>query len=497
MPAHYRANCDEFLAADAYRIVGRLTAQAAVAGFFQQQHSQTEAWQVQIECLQLALQQARAEMRFRGSPSADWHILLEYPIPRRGKRVDCVLLANGLVITIEFKCGATGFSPDAIEQVEDYCLDLRDFHQQSCGRVQVPLLVCTHASERTEPQDGITDSVAPTWLANATNLGQRIIDILDRYRPVNAMAIDADSWDHSDYLPTPTIIESAQALYAGQNVREISRCHAGVHNLTRTSDTVIQAIDAARRDGRKLVCFITGVPGAGKTLAGLNIVHNHDLHEGDLGVFLSGNGPLVKVLREALARDHAARTETPLSESRRRVATFVQNVHRFIDAYYTETDKVPPDRVVIFDEAQRAWDAHQSRRKFNRPHAEAEIMLDVMDRHRDWAVVVALIGGGQEINRGEAGLEEWGRAIQRRFSHWDVIVSPELAEGQDGNGGRLFHQRPTNIAIREEPSLHLDVNLRSYRAEALSQFVAAVLNLDVAEARRILPGLAGFPLGSV
>ena len=494
MPAHYTATVPDFLTHDANHIVGSLTTEASAAGFYQQKHAQTEAWLVQINCLRRALQQAQALATSVGSSPAGWHLLLEYPIPRRGKRVDGVLLAAGLIIAIEFKCGTTTYARSAIEQIEDYCLDLRDFHQQSRERALVPLLVCTHAPDAPEPSDEVIDAVAPTWLANADNLGSRLAAILARHSRPTSPAIEASAWDHSNYLPTPTIIESAQALYAGQNVREISRCHAGVHNLTRTSDTVIEAIDNARRNGRKVICFITGVPGAGKTLAGLNIVHNHDLHEGTLGVFLSGNGPLVKVLREALARDHATRTGTSKAAAARKVATFVQNVHRFIDAYYAAPDKVPPDRVVIFDEAQRAWDAQQSQRKFNRPQAEAQIMLEVMNRHKDWAVVVALIGSGQEINRGEAGLAEWGRALQGQFRHWDVVMAPQLAAGQDNDGARLFAERPANMVIHEERALHLDVNLRSYRAEALSHFVAAMLNLDTAEAKRILAKLDSFPL---
>lgn len=494
MPAHYRATIDQFLTDDANNIVGQLTRQAAAAGFYQQQHAQTDAWSSQIECLRPAALVVQSAIRDQGLPAGDGHILLEYPIPRRGKRVDCVLLVAGLVIVIEFKCGTTHYTNDAITQVEDYCLDLRDFHQQSAGRLMVPVLVATDAPAGEEPDTNITDRVTRTWRANAHNLGMRLAAIIARHAQSDALPTDASAWDNSNYLPTPTIIESAQALYAGQNVREISRCHAGVHNLTRTSEAVIQAINTARQQGRKLICFITGVPGAGKTLAGLNIVHNHSLHDGELGVFLSGNGPLVTVLRGALTRDHAARNQVSRAEAARQVGTFVQNVHHFIDTYYGQPTKVPPDRVVIFDEAQRAWDAAQSQRKFKRKHAEAHIMLESMDRHPDWAVIVALIGSGQEINRGEAGLEEWGRALQDHYRHWEVIISPELAVGRTSNQSRLFAERPTDMVLREEPALHLDVNLRSYRAEALSQFVAALLNLNATEARRILPELKDFPL---
>jgi hypothetical protein len=228
------------------------------------------------------------------------------------------------------------------------------------------------------------------------------------------------------------------------------------------------------------------VPGSGKTLAGLNIVHNHSMHEGDLGVFLSGNGPLVRVLTEALARDHAHSTNLSLKEARRKVSTFVQNVHRFIDHYYSAGTEVPPDKVVIFDEAQRAWDARQSLRKFRRPHSESELMLEIMDRHPDWAVIVALIGNGQEINSGEAGLSEWGRTLLNGYRHWKVMVSPELHLQNDETSDGLFSEPSTGLSVNTIPDLHLKVSLRSYRAEALSQFVDHLLSLHSERAQGVM-----------
>ncbi len=243
-----------------------------------------------------------------------------------------------------------------------------------------------------------------------------------------------------------------------------------------------------------MICFVTGVPGAGKTLAGLNIVHNRDLHKGSLGVFLSGNGPLVRVLSEALARDHSSRTKGSITESRRRVSTFVQNVHRFIDAHFAASTP-PPDRVIVFDEAQRAWNAAQSKRKFKRDASEPEIMLGIMDRHQGWAVIVALVGSGQEINTGEGGLREWGRTLSDRFRHWKVVISPHLASGAgDEDGGALFEDLPRGIELLEDPALHLDVSLRSYKAQAVSEFVSCLLSLHVERARSALASCPDFPI---
>jgi hypothetical protein len=445
---------------------------------------QLTAWRHQVAILNSAL---------RLHSSCNWHLLMEYPIPRRGKRIDVILLAEDLILVFEFKCGARKYERKSQAQVEDYCLDLRDFHSESRGRVLVPILVATHAEERSPILGEVVDSLAPAWLANEQSL-ERILDqITVTYHAPSAASIDPSRWDAADYSPTPTIVEAARALYEGHNVHEITRCHGGAENLTKTSAAVMEAIAQARRQGHKLICFVTGVPGSGKTLAGLNIVHNRDLHEGSLGSFLSGNGPLVRVLSEALARDHSARTKESIGESRRVVSTFIHNVHRFIDAHFGELNP-PDDRVIVFDEAQRAWNREQSLRKFKRDRSEPEIMLDIMDRHQGWAVIVALVGSGQEINTGEAGLGEWGRALSDRFRHWNVRVSPHAVnDGIAGHADRLFDHRPNEIEVCEDGALHLEVSLRSYKAKAISDFVAYLLERQVDKARSVLEACPDFP----
>ncbi|MGD0000982.1 MAG: DUF2075 domain-containing protein [Bryobacteraceae bacterium] len=484
MPALYHAPVSEFLAQEEDFIVGRLTAVAGRA-FTELVAEQLDAWRQQIAVLRMAL---------RPHPASSWHLLLEYPIPRRGKRIDTVILAEDLIIVVEFKCGSRKYDREARLQVEDYCLDLRDFHHESRGRIVVPVLVSTHAEERSHPSGEVIDCMTPLWTANAHSLAGVFEQAVARYRSPNPDLIDPARWNSAEYAPTPTIVEAARVLYEGQNVREISRCHAGAENLTKTSAAVMLATEQARREGRKLICFVTGVPGSGKTLAGLNIVHNRELHEGSLGVFLSGNGPLVKVLSEALARDHSERTAQSIVESRRQVSTFIQNVHRFIDTHFT-TSTPPPDRVVIFDEAQRAWNREQSRRKFKRDRSEPEIMLEIMDRHEGWAVIVALVGSGQEINTGEAGLGEWGRALAGRFQHWTVLVSPHAIQRDPSDyADLLFDTQPREIRVCEDHALHLEVSLRSYKAQAVSEFAAHLLLLQVENARSALASCSDFPI---
>lgn len=487
MPAFYRRALRDFLAEDDATVIGRLTSGRERAGLSGASQAQVVAWEVTIGLLR------ECAKRFR-SEGAGWEILLEYPIPRRGRRIDAVLIAGPALVVLEFKCGATTYDRDSIAQVEDYCLDLADFHRESRGRSLVPMLVATKAKPAPAPVEVDDGRVAATWLANAGDLPSKLRACLRRHATASARPIDAAAWDTSAYAPTPSILEAARDLYAGHNVREIARSESGAENLTRTTDAVFAAIEGARAERRKRIAFITGVPGSGKTLAGLNIVHNRRLHDGELGAFLSGNGPLVRVLTEALARDAAQRRDWDVRQSRRRVETFIQNVHRFIDAYHEDGGKVPADRVVVFDEAQRAWDAAQSARKFRRPFSEPEMLLEVMDRHPDWAVVVALVGGGQEINRGEAGLAEWGRALTSRFPHWEVLISPGMKIGDDPGGTYLFSETPEGLHLREDDALHLSVNLRSYRAAAVSEFVDAALRLEPDRARAIVGGLADFPI---
>jgi DUF2075 family protein len=485
MRAYYSAPVAGFLVQDTSSIVGELTQNAASAGLYQQLHTQTEAWSRQVTILQTAL----------GDSWSEGHLFFEYIIPRRGKRADVILLLHDLVFVVEFKVGAHTFSAADIAQVEDYALDLRDFHLATREHAVVPVLVAT-AAKNAQILPRLDEEMLPaTHLCNDEQLAETLQRAFHRYSDPLGPAIDATQWEHSPYRPTPTIIEIAQSLYAGQDVHEISRSHAGATNLTLTTSAVLRQIEQAREDGQKVICFVTGVPGAGKTLAGLNVVHNRELHAENLGVFLSGNGPLVKVLSEALARDYADREGVSRRESRRRVRTFIQNVHHFLDHYFYNEER-PADRVVIFDEAQRAWDAAQSERKFNRPFSEPEMMLEIMDRHDDWAAVIALVGGGQEINRGEAGLGEWGRVLQEKFPHWRIAISPALLTGDHSTASQvLFTEKQPNLDVTLHKDLHLDVSIRAYRAERLSEFVGYLLDNQPQRCRQLLQSeLDDYPL---
>jgi hypothetical protein len=480
MPGKYKNNISDFINEDNETVIGHL---AIGVTNYQLIIQQRTSWEHQVKYLKVA---------FQNLPK-DWELILEYPIPRRSKRIDIILLANDLIFVIEFKDKETKYSPDAISQVEDYALDLRDFHKQSASRTLIPILWASEAEERSNHLLDNGDFVKPTLFSNNLNLESTIRTAFEFYTNTTNTKIDPSGWNDSEYLPTPTIIEAAQHLFSGQNVREISRSHAGSENLTLTTNAILKAIKDAQENNEKIICFITGVPGAGKTLAGLNIVHNVENHSGK-GVFLSGNGPLVNVLTEALARDNSKRNNIPLVESRRKIA-FVQNVHQFLN-FYHNNNQTPQDKIILFDEAQRAWNAEHSKRKFDRDFSEAEMLFNIMNRNKDWAVIVALIGSGQEINTGEAGLAEWGKTLNDKFQNWNIYISPELKEGASNIANyKLFEKAPTNQKITELSELHLKVSIRSYKAEKLSEWVVALLEDEPVIAKELLQNhLKDYPI---
>jgi DUF2075 family protein len=484
MAAFYSNTIEGFINEPIHAIVGTLTSQSSSAGFYQQKHSQTASWIEEFEILKVALK----DVIEKKSVAKDWGVLLEYPIARREKRIDIVLVANSVIIVIEFKSGKFDYSTTDKDQLLDYCLDLRDFHFESRNKIIVPVLLATNAKTAYNQVSNNEQLVQNIILANSSNIGECLVSAFNHFDE-DVKILDYKKWNKSDYSPTPTIIEAAQTLYAGKSVIEITRSHAE-ENLSATTNAVIDAIKEAKKLNRKIICFITGVPGAGKTLAGLNIAHDEEFQQDEtsLATFLSGNGPLIKVLRGALSRDAFKKLQKNDKSARKketdRIISFIENVHRFIDAYFFDKEKIPNNKVVIFDEAQRAWNAEHSFRKFNRPFSEPEMMLDIMNRHTGWSVIVALVGGGQEINTGEAGLPEWGRIIEQKFSNWRIYISPSLKVGDHSTGDLpLFQKVPLNVEVIENEHLHLKVSLRSYKAENLSKWVGLVLNNKPTEAK--------------
>jgi hypothetical protein len=482
--AYYKASVQHFLHDDSDRILGVLTTEHHHALDEQQRW----AWLQQISILKTAL---------ATRPSG--RVFLEFYIPRMGKRADAVLVSEDIVFVIEFKAGASVHLASAFDQVEDYALDLKNFHEGSHAAPIIPVLISTNAD--SQPVPGLqfaNDLVALPVGTNATDLGVLIDQICATHI---FPTLDVEDWIAKGYKPTPTIVEAAQVLYRTHSVTDISRSDAGAKNLQETSASVSAVIDQARQNRTKAICFVTGVPGSGKTLAGLNIAtRRSEEHQDEHAVFLSGNGPLVDVLREALARDRARREGVSKKTAEREVRSFVQNIHHFRD-HYVGNDDVPVERVVVFDEAQRAWTREQAASFMQRKRgqtdfdvSEPEFLISVMNRHPDWCTVVCLVGGGQEINTGEAGISEWINALETRFPTWKVHVSPRIALPEYGSP----HEVETFLAsprVCSNESLHLAVSMRSFRAEALSTFVGHVLDDEPEAASAIYKSIkAAYPI---
>lgn len=342
MGAFYSNTLIDFIDDDNNLIVGSLTKQAGVAGFHQQLHTQTLSWDEEINVLKSSF----IRLIKLDSKASNYGILLEYPIARRDKRIDGIIIANNIIIIIEFKVGKGEYLGTDKEQLLDYCLDIRDFHFESRDKIIVPILVATAGEGLSSDLIRTDDLVQNIVFANATNLANKLNNVINMFDN-NEAVINHSNWNNSNYSPTPTIIEAAQTLYSGKSVIEISRSHAGTKNLTRTSDAVVNAIKIAKANNQKIICFITGVPGAGKTLAGLNIAHDREFqgHEKSLATFLSGNGPLIKVLREALSRDAFKKIKRNDTNAKKketdRIISFIENVHRFLDHYFFDKNRIP------------------------------------------------------------------------------------------------------------------------------------------------------------
>jgi hypothetical protein len=470
--AYYHAPVSTFIGDDDERILGALTSEH----HHDLEQEQRWAWLQQLLILKASL---------TGQP--DGRIFLEFYIPRMGKRADALLIAHNIVFVIEFKTGASGHASSAFDQVEDYALDLKNFHEGSHAAPIVPVLVSTNAEAQPIPEVIFADDlVASPVGTNKAGLGV-LIDAICSGRAFPSL--DIDEWMAKGYKPTPTIVQAAEVLYRTHSVIDISRSDAGAKNLQETSLSVSSVIDRARQNRTKAICFVTGVPGSGKTLAGLNIATRHSVeHRDEHAVFLSGNGPLVDVLREALTRDKASREGVPKKKAEREVRSFIQNIHHFRDDY-VGNNAIPLEKVVVFDEAQRAWTRKQAasfmQRKRGQPDfnmSEPEFLIGVMDRHTDWCTVVCLVGEGQEINTGEAGISEWISAVELRFPDWEVHISPRisLAEGDSGNQVEQFLASPR---VHSNEHLHLAVSMRSFRAEALSGMVGHIIDNEPEAAR--------------
>lgn len=457
----------------------RMALLGELEAFIATRHAITRSQQILAWSRGVALLSDLSQTLVRGARAAsDWTWALEYVIPRLRTRPDAVLIAGRIVFVIEFKFGSNSFSAADVWQAERYALDLRDFHAESRDRTVIPILVATEAPEVEggRPREGFSipvHAVAPGQLAS-----------LILKHAATEPASDSKLWIESEYRPTPTIIEAAQWIFANHDVREIGDARAD--NLSVTVDAIKEAVEHARRARCHVVCFVTGVPGAGKTLAGLHAVHHASREVGASAAFLSGNGPLIQILREALART----VRGPRQPARRTVGSLIQGVHEFLQASRRSMNP-PAEHVIVFDEAQRAWTAERMLQKEHIAKSEPDLMLEALERHPEWAVLICLVGAGQEINDGEAGLSEWSSALANH-GRWQVRAAPVALEGGEGLAGHALSV--SGHRVTRDKRLHLGVSVRSPRAKAIAAWVDFVLSRDAPSARQALADMRQFPV---
>ena len=503
----YNASFKLFLSSDKMKILGTL---------HDNYHGEAltttnEAWKGEIELLQDVLQPWANEAG---------EIIFEYDIPRLSKRIDVVLLLRGIVFCLEFKVGQKEALQADVEQVMDYALDLKNFHRFSHDKIIVPILIPTNYKRRSTDfmPSAYDDDVYNPLVTGADMLQKLLTEVLNHAKTSEADTFD--NWIISPYTPTPTIIEAARTLYESHSVEEITRHEADKVSTDKTIDYLLRIIDQSKRNAQKSICFVTGVPGAGKTLVGLDVAikqtyRKENSSKEDGAVYLSGNGPLVAVLTEALARDNYQKNKNQgkrMSDSRREVSEFIQIIHRYRDNMLAKIKnpvengviEIDPEKAVrvksagygevehvaIFDEAQRSW-THKRIANYlkrggtygnklkvpNFPFSEAEFLIWSLDQREDWAVIICLVGGGQEINTGEAGITAWIEALNNRFQHWQVYISDKLTEPEYAEG-KVNELLQKNSKVTFADSLHLAVNLRSFRAERLSSFIHSLLSLN-------------------
>lgn len=509
---YYSDTIASFIDRNVNEIIGKLT----LASQHDINDETSQSWVEEIYTLKEILQ----PYRFRGS------IYFEYNIPRMGRRADVIVVIDGIIFVLEYKTSEQKFTREARTQVWDYALDLKNFHEQSAERILIPILVAPKESNKNCSLElkYYEDNVYEPLQVNASKLRDAFATVLESIPHDTQILVTDDVWAKSGYEPTPTIIEAAIALYEENTVEDITK-HGG--DIDNASLELLNIINYCRDNNRKGICFITGVPGAGKTLIGLNTAIDQ-FNKGEKAVYLSGNFPLVNVLQEALTRDFVRRDKIKAKqenrkactkeEARSKVKAFIQMIHHYRDLYLegtqieegkivpvpgyfqSHTDKayIPAEHVAIFDEAQRAWTKDElcrfMREKKNIkdfPFSEPEYLISCMDRQIDWGVVVCLVGNGQSINKGEAGLTEWIESIHRSYNDWDVYMSDYLLQSGDVTPEELSLIKDQLISKED---LHLKMSMRSFRSEKVSIFVNQLLALQKEEAAATLKELENYPI---
>lgn len=458
--------------ADTFAILGKLSTRLVETHSINRD-TQITAWREQIELLRSATMEL----------PADFELILEYPLVRLGRRLDAILLTDAAIIVLEFKIGAKIINEIDRRQVEDYALDLQDFHSASTRHPIIPVLIASNAKVLPPDWPLWWHGVSKVLCTNATSFKSLVEDLYHKIEP-SSHPLNIAGWADAAYRPVPTIVEAARMLYLRHGIADLRNSRADMGNLTRTADAIVAAIADAKAAHHHVVVFVTGIPGAGKTLCGLNTVFATAAE----AAFLTGNFPLVYVMRAALEKDAKAQGRS-IRMAKQETESAIQPLMGFLRDNLERTGAAPHEHVIVFDEAQRAWDAAYGARKFGHPKSEAAMFLDIMRRHDDWAAIIALVGNGQEINTGEAGLAAWGEALAER-PDWQVHAAPIAFAAKDARQ-RLFAKPSHTITINRD--FHLDVPIRSIKSAAAAPWVDALLRGETKEARDISDRADGVP----
>jgi hypothetical protein len=474
--AYYCNSIPGFIKDTSTSVVGQLVRHTVKFHAFDISSEQEEAWENQIRELQIRLEQHGIE----------GDIIFEYDIVRLGKRIDVILLIRHMVFSLEFKNGQRAFTAHDAQQAEDYAIDIKNFHKESEDLYVCPILIATDAEPYAKKQstDCYPDKQVYLQRENIETLVPKISEISKLYGDDGE--IDFDKWFNSPYYPTPTIIAAAVEAYSSHHLSEIAQSEAGQDNINACEEKLNEVIAYAEQNKKKCVCFVTGVPGAGKTLVGLDVVaKNLDKGQDNLSVYLSGNGPLVEVLREALKKSVRAKKQLN-RETEAAINALIQSSYAFKKDNSSHRHPTP-ENILIFDEAQRVWNQEKMTRKHNDPMmavSEPHLLYSIMDRHQDWAVMVCLVGLGQDIYDGEVGINEWFKCGILDFRDWELFYSPEIfGQVEDKNidkdlilGCDRCHQMT---------ELHLKTSIRSFRADKQCQFVDALLDNNPEETKAV------------
>lgn len=475
--AYYCNSIPGFINDNSTSIIGHLVRES-----FEVNKEQSDAWENQIAELQTRLE----------SCGMEGDIIFEYDIVRLGKRIDVILLIRHMVFSLEFKNGKKAFSAQDAQQAEDYALDIKNFHKESEDLYVCPILIATDAPEYAKEQSlgCYPDKQIFLQRENIETVIPKVSKLSEKYG--DEAEIDFEKWFNSPYYPTPTIIAAAVEAYSSHNLSQIAQSEAGQDNINACEKKINEIIEFAKNNKKKCVCFVTGVPGAGKTLVGLDVVaKNLDKGEENLSVYLSGNGPLVDVLREALKQSAKAkaRLDKRLKYDKKTevaINALIQSSFAFKKDNAKHTNPTA-ENILIFDEAQRVWNKEKMTRKHDKDPemsvSEPHLLYSIMDRHKDWAVMICLVGLGQDIYDGEVGINEWFRCGIEDYPNWEMYYSDSIftqIEDKNIDVDAIKHCD----RCHEITELHLETSIRSFRADKQCKFVDSLLDNDPASAER-------------